>query len=76
MRKILKQSGFKMWRTRTNGRVTEHEKLRSGDVSLLSASGKGPLPLIKSTGINCSKREPVSLKYISRYASLIFALNF
>ncbi|UKT65881.1 TIGR03643 family protein [Pedobacter mucosus] len=33
MRKEMKHSSFKMWRKRTNGRVTKHEALRSDDVT-------------------------------------------
>jgi uncharacterized protein (TIGR03643 family) len=50
MRKFLKQSSFQMWRTRTNGRVTKHEKLRSGDV----------------TRFKCSRQRIITLNKINR----------
>ncbi|WP_462219771.1 TIGR03643 family protein [Ferruginibacter sp.] len=33
MRKEMKSSSFKMWRKRTNGRVTKHAALRSNGVN-------------------------------------------
>lgn len=33
MRKEMKAGSFKMWRKRTNGRVTKHSALRSNSVS-------------------------------------------
>ena len=33
MRKEMKASSFKMWRKRTNGRVTKHAALRSDEVT-------------------------------------------
>lgn len=33
MRKEMKQSSFKMWRKRVQGRATKHSKLRLDDVS-------------------------------------------
>lgn len=32
MRKHLKRSSFNLWRKRTNGQTTKHEKLRSPDI--------------------------------------------
>lgn len=33
MRKEMKASSFKMWRKRTNGRITKHAALRSDEVT-------------------------------------------
>jgi uncharacterized protein (TIGR03643 family) len=33
MRKEMKTTSFKMWRKRTNGRITKHAALRSGEVT-------------------------------------------
>ncbi|RYD74377.1 MAG: TIGR03643 family protein [Sphingobacteriales bacterium] len=33
MRKEMKASSFKMWRKRTNGRLTKHARLRSDEVT-------------------------------------------
>ena len=33
MRKEMKESSFRMWRKRTNGRSTKHEALRGDDVT-------------------------------------------
>jgi uncharacterized protein (TIGR03643 family) len=38
MRREMKGSSFKMWRKRTNGRVTKHDGLRSADVSRFKCS--------------------------------------
>jgi uncharacterized protein (TIGR03643 family) len=38
MRREMKASSFKMWRKRTNGRVTKHDGLRSADVSRFKCS--------------------------------------
>lgn len=32
MRKYLKPSSFKMWRKRTNGRITKHAALRNSEI--------------------------------------------
>ncbi len=38
MRREMKPASFRMWRKRTNGRVTKHEALRSADVDRFKCS--------------------------------------
>jgi uncharacterized protein (TIGR03643 family) len=38
MRKEMKESSFKMWRKRTNGRSTKHAKLRLDEVTRFKCS--------------------------------------
>ena len=38
MRREMKASSFRMWRTRTNGRQTKHESLRSTEVNRFKCS--------------------------------------
>ncbi|MBC7933732.1 MAG: TIGR03643 family protein [Rhizobacter sp.] len=47
MRKNLKQSSFKMWRMRTNGRATKHEQLRTEKVSRFKCSRQRTISLNK-----------------------------
>jgi uncharacterized protein (TIGR03643 family) len=51
MRKHMKRSSFNMWRKRTNGRTTKHQKLRS------NAVGRFKCTLQKTISLNkISKR--------------------
>jgi uncharacterized protein (TIGR03643 family) len=38
MRQQMKESSFKMWRKRTNGRITKHAKLRLDEVTRFKCS--------------------------------------
>ncbi len=38
MRREMKPASFKMWRKRTNGRVTKHDALRSANVNRFKCS--------------------------------------
>ena len=38
MRKELKTTSFKLWRTRTNGQSTKHEGLRSNEINRFKCS--------------------------------------
>ena len=50
MRKEMKSSSFKMWRTRMNGRQTKHAALRSSSVGRFK----------------CSRQKTISLNKISK----------
>ena len=50
MRKELKDSSFKMWRKRTNGRSTKHSALRGANV----------------THFKCSRQKTISQNHISK----------
>jgi uncharacterized protein (TIGR03643 family) len=50
MRQQMKSSSFKMWRKRTNGRVTKHQQLRTEDV----------------TRFKCSRQKSITMNKISK----------
>ena len=47
MRKHMKQSSFKMWRKRTNGRTTKHGALRLSEVSRFKCNRQRAITLNK-----------------------------
>lgn len=50
MRNEMKLSSFKMWRKRTNGRVTKHSALRGANI----------------TRFKCSRQKTISLNHIAK----------
>ncbi|GAB2834752.1 TIGR03643 family protein [Ferruginibacter profundus] len=50
MRKEMKASSFKMWRKRTNGRITKHAALRSEEVTRFKCSRQKTISHNKISG--------------------------
>ena len=50
MRKEMKDSSFRMWRKRTNGRITKHHSIRESDI----------------THFKCSRQKTISQNKISK----------
>ncbi|MGG9961406.1 TIGR03643 family protein [Ferruginibacter sp. SUN106] len=50
MRREMKASSFKMWRKRTNGRITKHAALRSNEVTRFKCSRQKTITHNKISG--------------------------